>query len=198
MTTDEKIIVIGIGGAGGNFINLLAETDLAGFSMLVADTDAAALNKVYSKRVLLGEKINRGLGTGGKPELGIAAVDETLLEIQEHIKGKDLAVILYGAGGGTGTGAAPVIAHTCKEQGILTVAIVTTPFDFEGKKRAKIAEDGIERLKREGAELKIVSNNDMLALKGATDVADVTNIIIQESLEKILEQFRSGQKINLL
>ena len=142
-----KIVVIGVGGAGGNAVNNMINSGLEGVEFVVANTDAQAL--AFSKadrRVQMGGGITQGLGAGMRPDVGEQSAEDSLAEIMEHLEGAHMLFVAAGMGGGTGTGAAPVIATAARNLGILTVAIVTKPFQFEGSKRMKIAEAGIERL----------------------------------------------------
>ena len=142
-----RIVVIGVGGAGGNAVNNMINSGLEGIEFIVANTDAQAL--AFSKadrRVQLGGGVTQGLGAGMRPDIGEQSAEDSLPEIMEHLEGAHMLFVAAGMGGGTGTGAAPVIANAARELGILTVAIVTKPFQFEGTKRMSIAEAGIERL----------------------------------------------------
>lgn len=142
-----RIVVIGVGGAGGNAVNNMINSGLEGVEFVVANTDAQAL--AFSKadrRIQMGGGITQGLGAGMRPEVGEQSAEDSLPEIMEQLEGAHMLFVAAGMGGGTGTGAAPVIANAARELGILTVAIVTKPFQFEGSKRMKIAEAGIERM----------------------------------------------------
>ena len=142
-----RIVVMGVGGAGGNAVNNMIRSGLEGVEFVVANTDAQAL--AFSKadrRIQMGGGITQGLGAGMKPEVGEQSAEDSMTEILEHLDGAHMLFVAAGMGGGTGTGAAPVIARAARERGILTVAIVTKPFQFEGSRRMAIAEDGIERL----------------------------------------------------
>ena len=142
-----KITVIGVGGAGGNAINNMIDSGLAGVDFVAANTDAQALSKSRSDcKIQLGVQITKGLGAGSHPDIGKSSADETKHEIMEHLDGTNMLFITAGMGGGTGTGAAPVIARVAKELGILTVAVVTKPFQFEGAGRMRIAEQGLKEL----------------------------------------------------
>ena len=142
-----KITVIGVGGAGGNAINNMIDSGLAGVDFVAANTDAQALSKSCSDcKIQLGVQITKGLGAGSHPDIGKSSADETKHEIMEHLDGTNMLFITAGMGGGTGTGAAPVIARVAKELGILTVAVVTKPFQFEGAGRMRIAEQGLKEL----------------------------------------------------
>jgi cell division protein FtsZ len=159
-----KIKVIGVGGGGGNAISsMIAEGGIPGVEFVAVNTDAQALlhNKAEYK-IQIGEKLTKGLGSGGDPEIGRQAAEETREKLKEELGGADMVFITAGEGGGTGTGAAPIIAEVAKETGALTVAVVTKPFDFEGAKRRLSAEDGISRLKEKVDTLIIVPNQRIL------------------------------------
>ncbi len=142
-----RIVVIGVGGAGGNAVNNMIEAGLDGVDFVVANTDAQALAlNSASRKVQMGGGITQGLGAGMRPEIGEQSAEESLDEIMEHLDGAHMLFVAAGMGGGTGTGAAPVIARAAREKGILTVGIVTKPFMFEGSRRMKLAEQGIENL----------------------------------------------------
>ncbi|MDR2355424.1 MAG: cell division protein FtsZ [Clostridiales Family XIII bacterium] len=160
-----QIRVIGIGGGGGNAINRMIESGTQGVSFLAVNTDKQALS--YSKaenRLQIGEKLTKGLGAGGNPEIGQKAAEESLEDITRFLSGADMVFITCGMGGGTGTGAAPIIAKSSKDMGILTVGVVTKPFGFEGKKRMDHAELGIMFLKKYVDSLVIVPNDRLLAM----------------------------------
>jgi cell division protein FtsZ len=161
--------VIGVGGGGSNAVNRMIASDLQGVGYRVLNTDAQALLQSASqKRIQLGQKLTRGLGAGGNPVIGQKAAEESRAELQESLQGADLVFIAAGMGGGTGTGAAPILAEVAKEVGALTVGIVTKPFGFEGRKRLRQAEEGIARL-AESVDTLIVIPNDRLrdAIAGA-------------------------------
>jgi cell division protein FtsZ len=163
-TTDLKprITVIGVGGAGGNAINNMIESQLEGVDFVAANTDAQALEQSKTdRRVQLGVTITQGLGAGSRPDIGRAAAEEAIDDIFERIKGANMAFIAAGMGGGTGTGAAPVIARAAREQGILTVGVVTKPFQFEGVHRMRLAESGLEDLEQYVDTLIIIPNQNL-------------------------------------
>jgi len=142
-----RIVVIGVGGAGGNAVNNMISSGLDGVEFVVANTDAQALAlSKADRRIQMGGGITQGLGAGMRPEIGEQSAEDSLGEIMEHLDGAHMLFVAAGMGGGTGTGAAPVIARAARERGILTVAIITKPFQFEGSRRMKLAEDGIETL----------------------------------------------------
>jgi cell division protein FtsZ len=157
-----RIEVIGVGGGGSNAVNRMIASDLQGLGYRVLNTDAQALlQSAAQKRTQLGQKLTRGLGAGGNPVIGQKAAEESRAELQESLQGADLIFIAAGMGGGTGTGAAPILAEVAKEVGALTVGIVTKPFSFEGRKRMRQAEEGIARL-AEHVDTLIVIPNDRL------------------------------------
>ena len=142
-----RITVLGVGGAGGNAVNNMIASKLEGVEFIVANTDAQALAQSKAeRRIQIGAQLTEGLGAGARPDVGRAGAEETIEEILEHLAGSHMVFITAGMGGGTGTGAAPVIARAVRERGILTVGVVTKPFAFEGDKRMRIAERGIEEL----------------------------------------------------
>ena len=157
-----RITVFGVGGAGGNAVNNMIESRLDGVEFVVANTDAQALlQNAAQRRVQMGTALTQGLGAGSQPQIGAAAAEEALQEIVDHLAGSHMAFICAGMGGGTGTGAAPVIARAAKEQGILTVGVVTKPFHFEGIRRMQTAEQGIEELARYVDTLIVIPNQNL-------------------------------------
>ncbi len=157
-----RITVFGVGGAGGNAVNNMIESRLDGVEFVVANTDAQALmQNAAQRRVQMGTALTQGLGAGSQPQIGAAAAEEVLPEILDHLAGAHMAFITAGMGGGTGTGAAPVIARAAKEQGILTVGVVTKPFHFEGQRRMATAERGIELLAQQVDTLIVIPNQNL-------------------------------------
>ncbi len=160
-----KIKAIGVGGGGGNMINHMIREGIEGIDLIVANTDAQALAaSIAPYKMQLGINATKGLGAGMKPEVGEAAAEESFDSIKTMLDGADLVFISAGLGGGTGTGAAPVIAQAAKEVNALTVAIVTTPFAFEGRKRKRLAKDGLEKLKKETDSIIVVPNERLLSI----------------------------------
>ena len=158
------IKVIGVGGGGCNAVNRMVEAGLKGVEFIAVNTDRQALNRCLSEtKIQIGEKLTRGLGAGANPEIGQKAAEETLDEITSLLEGADMVFLTAGMGGGTGTGAAPIIAKAAKDMGILTVGVVTKPFTFEGAKRRRQAELGISFLKKYVDSLVIVPNDKLLA-----------------------------------
>ncbi|HYC04280.1 MAG TPA: cell division protein FtsZ [Azospirillaceae bacterium] len=163
--TRPRITVFGVGGAGGNAVNNMIRANLEGVEFVVANTDAQALQgSQATKRLQLGNTITRGLGAGSRPEVGRAAAEEQLEEILSYLDGTNMCFITAGMGGGTGTGAAPVIARAAREQGILTVGVVTKPFHFEGAHRMRLAESGINELAQYVDTLIIIPNQNLFRI----------------------------------
>ncbi|GBG93944.1 cell division protein FtsZ [Ligilactobacillus salitolerans] len=159
------IKVIGVGGAGGNAINRMIEDDVQGVEFIVANTDVQALkNSQAETKIQLGPKLTKGLGAGANPDVGNKAGQESEEAIAESLQGSDMVFVTAGMGGGTGTGAAPIIAKIAKEQGALTVGVVTRPFTFEGPKRARYAAEGVAKLKEHVDTLVIIANNRLLEI----------------------------------
>lgn len=194
-----RITVFGVGGAGGNAVNNMIDSGLEGVEFVVANTDAQALALSKAERVVqLGVGVTEGLGAGSHPEVGRAAAEETIDEINDHLSGSHMAFITAGMGGGTGTGAAPVVARAAREQGILTVGVVTKPFQFEGARRMRLADDGIDELHRHVDTLIVIPNqnlfrvaNDKTTFADAFSMADevlfsgvacITDLMVKEGL----------------
>ena len=157
-----RITVFGVGGAGGNAVNNMIESNLEGVEFVVANTDAQAiLQSSAERRIQMGTSLTQGLGAGSHPQVGAGAAEEALPEIMDHLAGSHMVFITAGMGGGTGTGAAPVIARVAKEQGILTVGVVTKPFHFEGQRRMLTAERGIEQLAKHVDTLIVIPNQNL-------------------------------------
>src|SRR5215470_10107345 len=162
-----QIRIVGVGGAGGNAVNTMIASGLAGVDFITANTDAQALRvNLAPTKVQLGGDLTKGLGAGANPEIGRRATIETESEIRELLEGADMVFVTGGMGGGTGTGGAPVVARIAKEVGALTVAVVTKPFQFEGKKRMRQADDGMRDLKDAVDTLIAIPNQRLLAVAG--------------------------------
>ena len=160
-----RITVFGVGGAGGNAVNNMIEKQLEGVEFVVANTDAQALQQNQSaSRIQLGVKVTEGLGAGARAEVGAAAAEESIEQIVDHLAGAHMCFITAGMGGGTGTGAAPIIAQAAREMGVLTVGVVTKPFQFEGAKRMRQAEAGVEALQKMVDTLIIIPNQNLFRL----------------------------------
>ncbi len=200
--TSAKIIVIGVGGGGNNAVNRMIEGSLEGVDFVAVNTDAQALN--YSKapvKIQIGEKLTRGLGAGAKPEIGLKAAEESKDELAEMVKGSDMVFITAGMGGGTGTGAAPVIASIAREMNILTVGVVTKPFDFEGRARMTNAVNGIDELKRFVDTLIVIPNQKLLSvIDRRTTMRDAfrkADEILQQGVQGISDLIYTPGIINL-
>ena len=162
MDFKPRITVIGVGGAGGNAVNNMIRVNLEGVDFLVCNTDAQAMAQTMCERKLqLGAALTQGLGAGSKPDVGRAAAEESLDELMETLAGNHMVFVTAGMGGGTGTGAAPVIARACREQGMLTVGVVTKPFLFEGRQRMRLAEAGIAELQQHVDTLIVIPNQNL-------------------------------------
>jgi len=162
---NPKIKVIGVGGSGSNTVSRMAKFQIKEVELLAINTDAQALHfSKADKKILIGKDITKGLGTGMDAELGRKAAEESKREILENLKGADMVFVTCGLGGGTGSGASPVIAEISKSLGILTIAVVTTPFSFEGAERKKVAEGALKNLKEKVDSLLIISNDRLLKI----------------------------------
>ena len=197
-----KILVIGVGGAGNNAVNRMVDEAIEGVELIGINTDKHALDLWKAPtRVQIGEKLTKGLGAGAKPEIGAAAVEENRDEITELVKEADMVFVTCGMGGGTGTGAAPVVAEIAKEMGILTVGVVTKPFIFEGKPRMNNALNGIERLKENVDTLIIIPNDKLLQIcDKRTSIKDAfrkADEVLQQGVQGITDLIFKPGLINL-
>ena len=196
------IKVIGVGGGGGNAVQHMTMANIDGVDFICANTDAQALSSVNAKTVLqLGEKTTKGLGAGANPEIGMQAALDDKDRIKEVIEGSDMLFITAGMGGGTGTGAAPIVAETARELGILTVAVVTKPFCFEGSKRMNIAEAGIKALEEHVDSLIIIPNEKLVPVLGKDttllDAFKAANDILLGAVQGIAELITRQGLINV-
>ena len=175
---NAKIKVVGVGGAGGNAVNNMIEKELEGADFVAANTDAQALQQSNAKnKIQMGVKVTEGLGAGARASVGAAAAEETIEEIVDHLAGSHMAFITAGMRGGTGTGAAPIIAQAARELGVLTVGVVTKPFQFEGSKRMRQAEDGVEALQKVVDTLIIIPNQNLFRIANEkTTFSDAFNL----------------------
>ena len=197
-----KIMVIGVGGGGNNAVGRMVEAQVQGVDFVAINTEAQILaNAATENRIQIGEKLTRGLGAGAKPEIGEQAAEESKDDIMKALAGADMVFVTAGMGGGTGTGAAPVVAKCAKEMGALTVGVVTKPFAFEGKVRARNAESGIAKLKENVDTLLIVPNDKLLqtmdkgtSLKDAFRAADD---ILRQGIQGISDLITVPGVINL-
>lgn len=204
MDQDEfaKIKVVGVGGGGNNAVNRMIDAGVKGVEFLVFNTDKQALkNSLAENKIQLGEKITKGLGAGANPEVGEQAAEESIDEIREALEGADMVFITAGMGGGTGTGAAPVIADVAKELGLLTVGVVTKPFTFEGRKRAKSAELGINALKGKVDTLVIIPNDRLLSIADKktsfSQAFEMADDILKQGIQGISDLISVPNLINL-
>ncbi len=186
------IKVIGIGGSGSNTISRMAKFNMQGVELLASNTDAQALHFVKShKKILIGQNITHGLGTGMDAELGKKSAEESQIEIAESLRGADMVFITCGLGGGTGSGASPVVAKIAKGLGILTIGVVTTPFSFEGQERKKIAAEALKNLKEEVDSLVAISNDKLLKIiDEKTTVSEaflICDDILREAVQSITD-----------
>ncbi len=197
-----QIKVLGVGGGGSNAVNRMIEEGIHGVEFIAVNTDAQALMLSQApQRLRIGDKLTKGLGSGGNPEIGEKAAQESSEAVQQMLKGSDMVFVTAGMGGGTGTGAAPVIAKLAKETGALTIGVVSKPFTFEGNRRRKVAEEGIQRL-REGVDTLIVIPNDRLlqvvdkkvSIQQAFRVADD---VLRQGIQGISELITIPGLINL-
>ena len=197
-----KIKVIGVGGAGNNVINRMIESGVDGVEFIAVNTDKQDLNKsVCKNKIQIGEKLTNGMGAGSKPEIGKKSAEESRAAIAKVLEGTDMVFITAGMGGGTGTGAAPIVADLAHEAGILTVGVVTKPFKFEGKKRSTLAEQGIARLS-ENVDSLIVIPNDRLKLlsdrcKTLSEAFLVADEVLSQGVKSISELIKVPGFVNL-
>jgi cell division protein FtsZ len=197
-----RIAVIGVGGAGGNAIANMMRADVQGVDFLVANTDAQALKQsIAPQRIQLGTKITQGLGAGSRPEIGRAAAEETIDQLAKMLEGAHMCFITAGMGGGTGTGAAPVIAKAARDMGILTVGVVTKPFAFEGNRRAKSAEGGIEELQKYVDTLIVIPNQNLFLIANANttfkEAFTMADEVLQQGVRSITDLMVMPGLINL-
>ncbi|MGB8104337.1 MAG: cell division protein FtsZ, partial [Pseudolabrys sp.] len=194
-----RITVFGVGGAGGNAVNNMIAAGLQGVEFVVANTDAQALTMSKTKHIIqMGTCVTQGLGAGSQPDVGRAAAEEAINAIRDHLAGSHMMFVTAGMGGGTGTGAAPVIAEAAREFGILTIGVVTKPFHFEGQRRMRLAEAGIVELQKVVDTLLIIPNQNLFRVTNEkttfadafamadqvlySGVACITDLIVKEGL----------------
>ena len=200
--TQARILVIGVGGAGNNAVNRMVDENVQGVELVGVNTDRQALSLCKAAtRVQIGEKLTKGLGAGAKPEIGAAAVDENRDEITELVKEADMVFVTCGMGGGTGTGAAPVVAKIAKDMGILTVGVVTKPFIFEGKPRMNNAMSGIARLQDQVDTMIVIPNDKLLQIcdKRTTipDALKKADEVLQQGVQGITDMIYNPGLINV-
>ncbi len=202
LTTGAVIKVIGVGGGGGNAINRMIEEGVSGVEFIAANTDVQALRSSKADTVIqLGPKLTRGLGAGAQPEVGKRAAEESAETVSQALEGSDMIFITAGMGGGTGTGAAPVIAQIAKELGALTVGVVTRPFGFEGSKRSYFATEGIEALRANVDTLLIISNNNLLEIVDKktplTEALREADNVLRQGVQGVTDLITNPGMINL-
>lgn len=196
-----NIKVFGVGGGGSNAVNRMVAGGVKGVDFYIANTDVQVMKKSpCENKIILGKDTTKGLGAGGNPEYGRKAAEESEQEIREAIKGADMVFITAGMGGGTGTGAAPLIAKTSREEGALTVAVVTRPFTFEGRRRANNAKEGIEELKKYVDSLIIVSNDNLLEVIGRKPIEEAfqaADNVLRQGVQTISDLIAVPALVNL-
>ena len=197
-----RISVIGVGGAGGNAIANMIASQVQGVDFVVANTDAQALNtSAAERRIQLGLKITQGLGAGSRPEIGKAAAEETIDQVERALEGAHMCFIAAGMGGGTGTGAAPVIAKAARDRGILTVGVVTKPFAFEGSRRNKAAEAGIAELQKHVDTLIVIPNQNLFLIASPSttfkEAFQMADEVLQQGVRGITDLMVMPGLINL-
>ena len=197
-----KIIVIGVGGAGNNAVNRMIDENIGGVEFIGINTDKQALQLCKAPTLIqIGEKLTKGLGAGAQPEIGQKAAEESAEELQAAVKGADMVFVTCGMGGGTGTGAAPVVAKIAKDQGILTVGVVTKPFKFEAKQRMINAVSGIERLKESVDTLIVIPNDKLLEIVDRRttmpDALKKADEVLQQGVQGVTDLINKPGLINL-
>lgn len=200
--TSAKIIVIGVGGAGNNAVNRMIDENIGGVEFIGINTDKQALTLCKAPTLIqIGEKLTKGLGAGAQPEIGEKAAEESMEELSSAVKGADMVFVTCGMGGGTGTGAAPVVAKIAKEQGILTVGVVTKPFKFEAKQRMVNALSGIDRLKDSVDTLIVIPNDKLLEIVDRRttmpDALKKADEVLQQAVQGITDLINLPALINL-
>lgn len=200
--TFARIKVIGIGGSGKNALNHMINSKVKGVEFIVMNTDTQDLhNSLADKKIHIGKNLTKGLGAGMNPEIGKRAAEETKAEVQDVIKGADMVFIACGMGGGTGTGAAPIVARAAKEQGILTVGVVTKPFAFEGNQRMRLADAGLEELSKEVDAIIVIPNDRLLMISGKDmgfkDAFALCDDVLRQAVEGISDLITTPGIINV-
>lgn len=200
---NEKIVVFGVGGGGGNALNHIIESNVQGVDFVAANTDARALDMNQApNKIILGETLTRGLGAGANPKIGADAAKESIDRIKEYITGADMLFVTAGMGGGTGTGAAPVIAEAARDMGVLVVGVVTKPFGFEMGRRMRTAEEGIEHLKKNVDALLIVENDKLLQMENGlkmkiVDAYKKVDEVLRQAVQGVTDLITKSGFVNL-
>lgn len=202
MDGTATIKVIGVGGAGNNAVNRMIESGIKGVDFIAVNTDRQALQQSRAgTKIQIGEKITRGLGAGANPDIGAQSAEESKAEVAEILRGSDMVFVTAGMGGGTGTGAAPIVAEVAKEMKILTIAIVTKPFLFEGSARKLRAERGIERLNENVDDLIVVLNDNLLKVTDTkitlNDAFSLADSVLEQGIAGITDLLSSAGEVNI-
>ena len=197
-----QIKVVGIGGGGSNAVNRMIEEGIQGVEFIAVNTDAQALMLSNAPtRIRIGDKLTKGLGSGGDPEVGRKAAEESAEELYEVLKGADMVFLTAGIGGGTGTGASPIIAQIARDVGALTIGVVTKPFSFEGPRRRQVAEEGIQHLKEEVDTLIVIPNDRLLEIAdkrtSLQDAFKLADDVLRQGIQGISELITVPGLINL-
>ncbi|MBQ6920166.1 MAG: cell division protein FtsZ [Synergistaceae bacterium] len=200
---NEKIVVFGVGGGGGNALNHIIESNVQGVDFVAANTDARALDSnMAPNKIILGETLTRGLGAGADPGVGANAAKESIDRIKEYVTGADMLFVTAGMGGGTGTGAAPVIAEAARDMGVLVVGVVTKPFGFEMRKRMDTAKAGIESLKKNVDALLVIENDKLLQMENGAkmkmgDAYKKVDEVLRQAVQGVTDLITKNGFINL-
>ena len=200
---NEHIVVFGVGGGGGNALNHIIESNVQGVDFVAANTDRRAIEQnLAPNKIVLGENLTRGLGAGANPQVGTNAAKESIDKIKEYITGADMLFVTAGMGGGTGTGAAPVIAEAARDMGVLVVGVVTKPFGFEMNKRMRTAEEGIEHLKKNVDALLIVENDKLLKMDNGLkmkiiDAYKKVDEVLRQAVQGVTDLITKSGFVNL-
>ena len=200
---NEKIVVFGVGGGGGNALNHIIESNVQGVDFVAANTDARALDSnMAPNKIILGETLTRGLGAGADPGVGANAAKESIDRIKEYVTGADMLFVTAGMGGGTGTGAAPVIAEAARDMGVLVVGVVTQPFGFEMRKRMDTAKAGIESLKKNVDALLVIENDKLLQMENGAkmkmgDAYKKVDEVLRQAVQGVTDLITKNGFINL-
>lgn len=202
METFARIKVVGVGGSGGNAVNRMIEAGLKGVEFITINTDAQALHTSKAdKKIHIGKSLTKGLGAGSNPEIGKQSAEETGEEIYEFLKGADMVFVTYGSGGGTGTGAGPIIANIAREVGALTVGVITKPFSFEGEKRKRVAEEGADELRDKVDALITIPNDRLLQVvdkkTSLLDAFQVVDDVLRQGVQGISDLIVENGLINV-
>ena len=197
-----KIRVVGVGGGGNNSIDHMVANKVNGVDFVAVNTDVQALKKsTANDKLQIGTKLTKGLGSGGNPEMGLKSAEESREDLKEILNGSDMVFVTAGMGGGTGTGAAPIVANVAKEMGALTVGVVTRPFSFEGRRRAQQAEYGISELKEQVDALITIPNDKLLQIVDnrtpMTDAFAIVNDVLHQGIQSITDLISTPALINL-